>query len=176
MKKFILLSTLYSLLSTLFVGCLVRTYTVEKPRADLEITGNQGYLMGSPSQEVGKGKKRLSPTRKISVLEVELGAHQYGRGLESEGLARQEGMSVSEETILEEPEDFFLDELEDEELFAEKEEYKIYTVQKNDTLQEISRKFYNTTKRWKKLYEANRDVLKSPDKVYPGQVLKIPLD
>jgi nucleoid-associated protein YgaU len=49
-----------------------------------------------------------------------------------------------------------------------------YVVGKNDTLQKISKKFYGTTRHWTKIYEANRDVLKGPDKVYPGQTLNIP--
>ena len=49
-----------------------------------------------------------------------------------------------------------------------------YTVEKNDTLQKISKKFYGTTKNWPKIYEANKDVLRSPDKLYAGQNLRIP--
>jgi len=44
-----------------------------------------------------------------------------------------------------------------------------YTVGKNDTLQKISTKFYGTSKKWMKIYEANKDVLKGPNKVYPGR-------
>ena len=176
MKKLVALSIGYYLLSTLLCGCLVRTYTVEKPRADLEITGNQGYLQGGPLPEEKKEKKRLSSRRKISVLEVELGGHEYSEGLEAEGVTQPEEEPITEEIILEEPEAPFLDYVEEDELYAKKKEYKIYTVQKNDTLQKISYKFYNTTKRWKKIYEANKDILKSADKVYPGQVLKIPLE
>ncbi|MBM3255022.1 MAG: LysM peptidoglycan-binding domain-containing protein [Candidatus Omnitrophica bacterium] len=51
-----------------------------------------------------------------------------------------------------------------------------YTVGKNDTLQKISNRFYGTTKKWLKIYEANKAVLKGPDKIYPGQVLSIPID
>ncbi|MBI5145188.1 MAG: LysM peptidoglycan-binding domain-containing protein [Candidatus Omnitrophica bacterium] len=51
-----------------------------------------------------------------------------------------------------------------------------YTVQKNDTLQKISQKFYGTTKKWAKIYEANKDTLKGPNKIYPGQVLDIPVE
>jgi nucleoid-associated protein YgaU len=52
--------------------------------------------------------------------------------------------------------------------------FEKYTVAKNDTLQKISNKFYGTTKRWTKIYDANKDVLRGPDKLYPGQVLNIP--
>ena len=49
-----------------------------------------------------------------------------------------------------------------------------YTVVNNDTLEKISQKVYGTTKKWKQIYDANSDKLKSPDRIYSGQVLKIP--
>ena len=49
-----------------------------------------------------------------------------------------------------------------------------YTVQDGDSLSRISDKFYGTKTRWKELYEANRDVLDSPDWVKPGMALVIP--
>ncbi|MBI4707793.1 MAG: LysM peptidoglycan-binding domain-containing protein [Candidatus Omnitrophica bacterium] len=55
------------------------------------------------------------------------------------------------------------------------EGFEKYTVQKNDTLQKISKKFYGTTRKWTKIYEANKEFLKSPDRVRPGQVLNIPV-
>jgi len=51
-----------------------------------------------------------------------------------------------------------------------------YTVQKGDTLQKISKKFYGTTKKWQKIYAANQDTLKGPNKIYPGQTIDVPLD
>jgi nucleoid-associated protein YgaU len=51
-----------------------------------------------------------------------------------------------------------------------------YKVLKGDTLQKISKKFYGTTKKWNKIFEANRNILKGPNKVYPGQVIDIPVD
>lgn len=49
-----------------------------------------------------------------------------------------------------------------------------YMVEEGDTLQKISKKFYGTTRQWKKIYEANKEVLKSPDMIKPGQRLLIP--
>lgn len=49
-----------------------------------------------------------------------------------------------------------------------------YTVQKNDTLEKIAKKVYGDTKRWPKIYKANRDVIKNPNTLYPGQRLTIP--
>ena len=49
-----------------------------------------------------------------------------------------------------------------------------YTVQAGDTLSKISKQFYGDAKKYAKIFEANRDQLADPDKIKPGQVLKIP--
>ncbi len=46
-----------------------------------------------------------------------------------------------------------------------------YTVQSGDTLSKIGSKYGVG---WQKIYEANRDKLDDPDKIYPGQELTIP--
>ncbi len=52
---------------------------------------------------------------------------------------------------------------------------RTYVVQKNDTLQKISQKFYNTTRNWRRIFDANRKVIGSnPDKIKPGTRLVIP--
>lgn len=51
---------------------------------------------------------------------------------------------------------------------------KYYVVQKGDTLQKISEKFFGTSQKWKSIYNANKHVLKSPDRIRPGQKLIIP--
>ncbi|TWH99173.1 LysM domain-containing protein [Luteimonas cucumeris] len=51
-----------------------------------------------------------------------------------------------------------------------------YTVQKGDTLSAISKQFYGKASGWNAIFEANRDQLDDPDRIQPGQVLKIPLD
>jgi len=58
---------------------------------------------------------------------------------------------------------------------APRRSHRIYVVRKGDTLQKISRKFYGTTRKWRRLYEANRDVLtQGPDKLQVGMRLVIP--
>lgn len=49
-----------------------------------------------------------------------------------------------------------------------------YTVQKGDTLSHIAKTFYDSATAWKQIYEANRDQLDDPDRIKPGQVLRIP--
>jgi len=50
-----------------------------------------------------------------------------------------------------------------------------YTVQKDDTLQKISKKIYGSYGKWYKLYEANKDKIKNPNVLKPGAVLTIPV-
>jgi nucleoid-associated protein YgaU len=51
-----------------------------------------------------------------------------------------------------------------------------YTVQKGDTLSAISKKHYGDANKYNMIFEANKPMLSHPDKIYPGQVLRIPAD
>ena len=66
----------------------------------------------------------------------------------------------------------------DESVTAEKAEPEavIYVVRKGDTLSAIAQKHYGKASKYMKIFEANRPMLKDPDKIYPGQALRIPPD
>lgn len=49
-----------------------------------------------------------------------------------------------------------------------------YTVQAGDTLSAIAKKFLGNANDYMQIYNLNRDQLSDPDKIKPGQVLKIP--
>lgn len=51
---------------------------------------------------------------------------------------------------------------------------KTYTVQAGDTLSAIAKAQLGDANKYHKIFEANRDVLSDPDRIKPGQVLKIP--
>jgi nucleoid-associated protein YgaU len=51
---------------------------------------------------------------------------------------------------------------------------QFYTVVKGDTLSRIAKQFYGSAQKYNRIFEANRPLLKHPDKIYPGQVLRIP--
>jgi len=51
---------------------------------------------------------------------------------------------------------------------------KTYTVKAGDTLSAIAKQHLGDANQYMKIYEANRDQLSDPDKIKPGQVLKIP--
>jgi nucleoid-associated protein YgaU len=49
-----------------------------------------------------------------------------------------------------------------------------YTVQRGDTLSKIAREHYRDASKYPTIFEANRPMLKDPDKIYPGQKLRLP--
>lgn len=49
-----------------------------------------------------------------------------------------------------------------------------YTVKKGDTLWGIAKKYYGNGAKYTKIYDANRDQIKNPNLIYPGQVFTIP--
>jgi nucleoid-associated protein YgaU len=53
-------------------------------------------------------------------------------------------------------------------------QYTTYTVQSGDTLSGISKKLLGNANDYMDIFNANRDQLTDPDKIKPGQVLKIP--
>ena len=53
---------------------------------------------------------------------------------------------------------------------------KFYTVVKGDTLSKIAKEFYGNANDYMKIFEANKPMLSHPDKIYPGQNLRIPAE
>lgn len=149
-------------------GCVTRTYSLTKDRVDQDLTsGNKGYLTGKAKAEETAPRKT---DRTIRVFEIELGKSYKAKQADvplaaqpnTEGSAETADKGTSIATAA-------------EGLNAPASgNIQKYTVGKNDTLQKISQKFYGTTKKWTKIYNANKDVLSGPDKVYPGQTLNIP--
>ena len=50
-----------------------------------------------------------------------------------------------------------------------------YTVKSGDTLSKIAKEHYGDANNYMKIFDANKDQLSDPDKIKPGQVLKIPV-
>ncbi len=53
-------------------------------------------------------------------------------------------------------------------------EPRFYTVKPGDTLSKIAKHFYGDANRYQAIFEANKPMLSHPDKIYPGQALRIP--
>lgn len=53
-------------------------------------------------------------------------------------------------------------------------EAKYYTVVSGDTLSKIAKQYYGDANKYPAIFDANKPMLKSPDLIYPGQMLRIP--
>jgi len=184
-------------------GWAVRTSSTTQKRVDQEVVGNRGVLFGKPASEPKepafterkvykvevelpewpeKLKVKKWNWKKIFTIKPRKPKKEdktiWGnKGYLSKG---SQQVPVEETVIYYEPEKEESIKIpasvtkETEVILKEKPSVRTYKTRKGDTLQKIARKFYGTTKKWPVIYKANRSTLKSPDKVYPGQVLIIP--
>jgi nucleoid-associated protein YgaU len=51
---------------------------------------------------------------------------------------------------------------------------RTYTVVSGDNLSKIAKKLLGNANRWREIHELNKDTIKNPDLIHPGQVLRIP--
>jgi nucleoid-associated protein YgaU len=165
------LNAIIILISIFFItGCTVRTYKVTRKRVDQEITGNRGCLQG----ECPQIEKKRPSTRDTYIIEFEFGSqlkNQLAPEQYKEEAEKNYSAAISEPTETYSEEDV----LKEPKISEETEEYYTsYTVMKDDTLQKISKKFYGTYRKWKKIYEANKDKIKNPDMIEPGIIIRIP--
>lgn len=167
-KSTVVMLCIFVMVLGCIAGCSgkhVKTYTDRVERVDQDLSqGNRGYFVGAPPP-VDESKRKK--TRGIYTVEVDLPPYYEGE----ETVA---GSDTSRAPAYEPRMTVEAEEIEFAEIESEEPSYKEYVVQKDDTLQKISMKFYGTSKKWKKIFEANKDRLKSPDKIYPGKSLRIP--
>ncbi|MEM9741410.1 MAG: peptidoglycan-binding protein LysM [Pseudomonadota bacterium] len=52
---------------------------------------------------------------------------------------------------------------------------RYYTIEKGDTLYAIAKEFYGNGMKYPEIFDANREVIEDPDKIYPGQKIRIPV-
>ena len=169
------ISVLVFLCSGAFVlsGCVVRTYSVTKERIDQELNaGNRGYLKGDVPEQETKDRKA---TRTTQVVEIELHSPIKFERMPKPKQPETAPMQKAEEQAVAGNRGYIFQSTTPE-IEPAGPSFEKYTVQKGDTLQKISQKFYSTTKKWTKIYEVNKDILKSPNRLYVGQVLNIPVE
>lgn len=51
---------------------------------------------------------------------------------------------------------------------------EFYEIKSGDTLGKIAKQFYGSASKYMKIFEANRDIIDNPDRIYPGQKIRIP--
>lgn len=168
-----------------------RAYVMEKERVDQSMEeGNYGYIFGTP---VPEDRSKYKKTRQMHVLE-------FTKEEEPEEMAepllppppprpqsstpppRQERRRPPVE---EKYEPVVLPNFDEEPVRRAPEprreapragSYTEYTIEKDDTLQKISKKFYDTYRKWPQIYEANKDKIKDPNRIKPGLTIRIPVE
>lgn len=146
------------------VGCRAATRLTEVPRVDLEVSseaGNRGYLVGTPPEPAS-----IKTTRQMVTTDIEIPSFYKPKHIDSqatfdEAAPAQTGIT-EEASAVEAPAGLF----------------DTYVVQKGESLWTIAAKpqVYGKATRWRRIFDANRDLLKSPDRVRAGMTLKIPRD
>lgn len=56
------------------------------------------------------------------------------------------------------------------------EKIELYVIESGDTLGGIAKKYYGKASAYMRIFEANREVIQDPDKIFVGQTIRIPLD
>lgn len=96
---------------------------------------------------------KLESTRKGLEDELAMTQDSYSQ-LAKEAAKRQPSPGITKEVVISEP--------------------RHHIVQSGETLMHISAQYYGTTKKWKRILEANRDVIPNENKINPGIALAIP--
>ena len=56
------------------------------------------------------------------------------------------------------------------------EKAEFYEIVSGDTLGGIAKKYYGKASAYTRIFEANKDIISDPNKIYPGQKIRIPMD
>ena len=181
MKRLVSMATVSAGLLAL-TGCArLTTQVVEKPRVDQELQGNRGYLQGSAPAAAPR-----RATRKILQTDVELPTAQEltpwkvhkGKADLAPAPAAPEPQAarpLPSEDWQEPPTEPLVPAYESMPASpAPAPAAATYVVKKGDTLEKIAAHEYGDSKKWYRIYKANKEKLGSPNRLRVGQVLVIP--
>ncbi len=166
MKRIISLIAIVCLVS----GCGGKIYFADRPRVDQEIVG------------MSQQEDTRSKTRKVLVVqftqETKTTSQETQQTLTTKERKEQGDVVVEkQETVIEttskEPLHLPMG-IKPSSVNTPVEEFQIYVVEKDDTLQKIAKKFYGSYQQWFKIYEYNRDVIADPHMLKQGKKIKIP--
>ena len=164
-----------------------RHYFQDMERVDTKVEGTAGNWQAAPAAD-DRLKKN---TRKIYVMEFSQEADESDDLIYAEGKSAAPGPASAEDEkrkVVEQPvpamPDIQLPSFDGVEPEGADQavpvapvlssEYTEYKVEKDDSLQKISKEFYGSFNKWTKIYEANKDQIKNPDFLQPGITIKIP--
>ncbi|MBI2350331.1 MAG: LysM peptidoglycan-binding domain-containing protein, partial [Deltaproteobacteria bacterium] len=140
----------------------------EKKELEPETWGNRGYLKGGSSKSEAPEEKEIETpkTGKTRLVRQKPAVTEPPRRVE-----KREIYEPAEEPAEKEPAVTVSSAPAEE---KESAEPVIYKVKRGDSLWRLAKKFYGDPNLWKKIYDANKGVIKNPNRIYPGQTLKIP--
>ena len=176
LKNFLKGLTVIFLLTSIY-GCTsakkihVASYIQERERVDQDLSGNAGFLMGNTSS-LNEGQKQK--TRQVFVVEVSKESDED----QAKEKTKPAAMNQPSESTSSPLSDVQTDQPPSPSTMAEIKQAGVieYTVEKDDTLQKVAKKYYNSYGKWIKIYEANKAVIKDPNHIKPGITLKIPME
>ena len=173
----------------------VKRYKEDRPRVDQELSGNSGYLYGTPQQSTAERK----PTRRIYYVEFSKENKESKSNVVEKTYTlpeRRQRTSDDESMNTGDLPDgaYSYSEIREPAAYGDTSvnvtrETVIsdtapvapsadlpqqYVVTTDDTLQKISKKFYGSYSKWNKIYEANKDVIQNPDRINAGTTITIP--
>lgn len=159
-------------------GVETRAYIAQKDRVDQKMEGgNFGYINGTPKQP---DLSKMSKTRKVYVLEFTKNPDVTvdelrkpvppAQPVSIDVPERRSSVAPVEEPVIQP----ITSSPSTSNASSSVDTPSEYVIQKNDTLQKISKKVYGTYKKWYQIYEANKDILKDPNRIKPGLTIRIP--
>jgi nucleoid-associated protein YgaU len=174
-RGFLILATVgFFLLSGYGCGIKAHTYVAERERVDQANTGNAGFIKGEGSSMAGR------PTRKVYVVEFEREKKDVKKNTVNPAPVPKTDSAVTtqeqptESSSVEPSSPVVTPAAAPAPDSADLLKVTEYKVEKDDTLQKISKKVYGTFGKWTKIYDANKEKIKNPNFVKPGTVLTIP--
>ena len=139
--------------------------------------GLWNFVKSAGKKLTGRAEAAEAPDRDALMAEIEaLGLEAAGMDIDVEGdKVRVKGKAASQEArekiILAVGNVNGVAAVEDDD---DGYEPVFHTVKKGDTLSAIAKKTLGNANRYPEIFEANKPMLTHPDKIYPGQVLRIP--
>ena len=137
------------------------------------------FVKNAGAKLFGKGKKEEKAIEEM--LKTELGDRLTNLEVDfDDGLVTLSGEAdthdTKEKAVLLAGNVEGVEKVNDEKLIAPEPKYitEFYTVVRGDWLSKIAKKFYGDAKKWDVIFDANKEVIKDPDLIYPGQQLRIP--
>ncbi len=163
-------------------GVSAKSYVQVKERLDQEPAGNAGYFMGGPKEGTAQTERRK--TRRVYVMEF-----SKENAIQDEDTTTASTTTRTVETYTPPPPEpepaprrrIELPSFDDADSRASEPSKPSgptsaveYTIEKNDTMQKIAKKFYDSYSKWPKIYEANKDRIPDPNNIKPGITITIP--